>query len=290
MARAATTRATASATADARIAQIYRDRWIDYSRARNILSRLNAMLTTPRRSRMPCLLIYGDSGVGKTMLVEKFLRDHQCVREYEQPLAKRSVMWMQMPPLPRLRQFYGRIIQSVDPTFFMGSYSPGRIEALAMKAIECVEPRLMIIDEVHHLLACSAREQRASLNAIKFLSNEFKLTVAAIGTYEALHAIRSDEQTSSRFDRAELPRWTETDEFRSWLSGFVAMLPLKKASNVTEQATVNFVLDHSAGVTGVIADLLRRAAETAIRNKTERIELDELRTAADQFNLDRDES
>lgn len=147
MARAATTRVTASATAQARIAQIYTDRWIDYARARNILNRLNAMLTTPRRSRMPCLLIYGDSGVGKTMLVEKFLRTHQCWREYEQPLAKRSVMWMQMPPLPRLRQFYGRIIQSVDPTFFMGSYSPGRLEALPMKAIELVEPRLLIIDE-----------------------------------------------------------------------------------------------------------------------------------------------
>lgn len=36
-------------------------------------------------------------------------------------------------------------------------------------------PKLMIVDEVHHLLAGSVREQRQSLNQLKFLSNELRV-------------------------------------------------------------------------------------------------------------------
>ena len=40
----------------------------------------------------------------------------------------------------------------------------------------------MIVDEVHHLLAGSVREQRQSLNQLKFLSNELRMPVVALGT------------------------------------------------------------------------------------------------------------
>jgi hypothetical protein len=63
------------------------------------------------------------------------------------------------------------------------------------------------------------------------------------------------------------------------------MLPLKKESLVTDKTSVHFVLENSAGVTGVIADLLRRAAEIAIRSESERITLKELQLAVDQFDL-----
>jgi GTPase SAR1 family protein len=34
------------------------------------------MLKHPPSGRMPCMLLYGDSNIGKTMIVEKFVRDH----------------------------------------------------------------------------------------------------------------------------------------------------------------------------------------------------------------------
>lgn len=53
--------------AEERIAHLRHDRWIDHPLASQALQRLELLLTTPRRTRMPCLLIYGDSGMGKTM-------------------------------------------------------------------------------------------------------------------------------------------------------------------------------------------------------------------------------
>jgi len=45
---------------------------VTYPKAIEILGHLNALLKHPRTTRMPSLAVYGDSGMGKSMLVEKF--------------------------------------------------------------------------------------------------------------------------------------------------------------------------------------------------------------------------
>ncbi len=66
-----------SATADLlvlsveeRIRAIRADRWVQYPRARQALGILRHVLEHPRTTRMPSVAIYGDSGMGKTMIME----------------------------------------------------------------------------------------------------------------------------------------------------------------------------------------------------------------------------
>lgn len=68
--------AVAALSAEERIRRIRADRWINYPRAEQALAKLEALLAFPQRARMPNLLIVGASGMGKTMIVEKFARDH----------------------------------------------------------------------------------------------------------------------------------------------------------------------------------------------------------------------
>ena len=68
-------------------------------------------------------------------------------------------------------------------------------------------PQLMIVDEAHHLLAGSVREQRQSVNQLKFLSNKLRTPVVALGTSEALYAMQADPQIASRFEPFALPSW-----------------------------------------------------------------------------------
>ena len=70
-----------------------------------------------------------------------------------------------------------------------------------------VAPRMLIIDEIQHLLSCNAREQRAALNAIKYLANTLRMSIVAAGTHEAVHVMRYDPQIVSRFEQMELPIW-----------------------------------------------------------------------------------
>lgn len=48
-----------------RIAWIRKDRWLGFPKAEAVRKTLDAMLRYPPRTRMPCLLIYGQTGMGK---------------------------------------------------------------------------------------------------------------------------------------------------------------------------------------------------------------------------------
>jgi Bacterial TniB protein len=58
-------RAYALLSASERIQWIRQDRWIHYSRAEQVLNRLSDLLTYPARDRMPCLPLFGPTGMGK---------------------------------------------------------------------------------------------------------------------------------------------------------------------------------------------------------------------------------
>jgi hypothetical protein len=59
-----------------RIRRIQAERWIGYPRAELVLNRLNELLHYPQRDRMPCLLLYAATGMGKTKILLKFRREH----------------------------------------------------------------------------------------------------------------------------------------------------------------------------------------------------------------------
>jgi predicted ATPase with chaperone activity len=49
---------------------------VEFARGRLALEELERRYQYPSCARMPCMLLYGDSGMGKTMLIEKMERQH----------------------------------------------------------------------------------------------------------------------------------------------------------------------------------------------------------------------
>jgi hypothetical protein len=139
---------------------------------------------------------------------------------------------------------------------------------------------MLVVDEVHRLLAGSYREQRASLNLLKYLANDLRLSIVLVGTADAPIALQTDAQMSSRFTPFEVPRWRENDEFRRFLAAFGKLLPLRKASQLDDRAVVQFMLAASAGLTGEVVRILNEAAELAIRDGTESVTLTHLEHVA----------
>jgi hypothetical protein len=88
---------------------------------------------------------------------------------------------------------------------------------------------MLLIDEIQHLLSCGLWGQRAALNAIKFLANKLRICIVAAGTHEALHVMRADPQIANRFEQLELPVWTESQELRRLIAGYLALLPMKRS-------------------------------------------------------------
>ena len=95
---------------ETRIQALQRNRWIDYARGASVLDRLGRLLATPERDRMPCLLLHGESNIGKTQVVRKFMRDHPPSFDEQRGVERRQVISMQMPPLPDQQRFYSALL------------------------------------------------------------------------------------------------------------------------------------------------------------------------------------
>ena len=262
-----------------RITRLYMPKWVSYEGASEALARMEHLLRHPPCGRMPSMLLYGDSDIGKTMIVDKFVRDHPNICNQFGEVEARKVLRLQMPSKPNDGRLYAKIIDG------LGNNAPytrrgADLEILALRLLHRNPPRLMIVDEVHHLLAGSMREQRQSLNQLKFLSNELRMPVVALGTSEALYAMQANPQIASRFEPFALPRWHESAALREFVVSFGRLLPLHKPSPFGDKAIIQKLMAHSGGLTGKITSLLAQAAELAIRQKTESISLDLLIDAA----------
>lgn len=130
---------------------------------------------------------------------------------------------------------------------------------------------MIVVDEAHHVLAATPREQRACLNLLKFLSNALHCCIVALGTHEALIAMQSDAQIASRFAPLELPRWRESDDLRRFLVALERTLPLREASHLAERDSVSLLLAASDGITGQLTELVMHAARHALQIAQERI-------------------
>ncbi len=250
-----------------------RDRWVGYPVGDAGLLRLGELFPTPARVRMPCLLLYGVSGAGKSMLLEKFQRDNNALCERRS--GRRPIVTAQMPPVPLVRSLYGEIIRSLDaavsPTMRLHE-----LECTAIAMLRHAAPRMLVIDEIQHLLCCTTRDQRAALNAIKFLANQLRISIVVAGTHESLHVMRFDPQIASRIEQIELPIWNESDDLRRFIAGYLGLLPVRRAPAAINKQFVEYLLELTDGVTGRVIDVLRRAAGQAIADRTRRVGLDQL--------------
>jgi Cdc6-like AAA superfamily ATPase len=82
---------------DERIHWLRQERWIQYPRAERILERLLDLVDYPPRDRMPCLVIYGATGMGKTRIIQKFLRENRSHFDRKLGRTRVPVVSIQMP-------------------------------------------------------------------------------------------------------------------------------------------------------------------------------------------------
>jgi hypothetical protein len=258
-----------------RIEWIKHDRWINHTKAEQVLAQLSDLLTYPPRSRMPALLIFGDPGMGKTKIIEKFLREHPSAYDEETGMMQSPVAATQMPPGPNEREFYEGLLVSLGSVMPQGvnvNHLRHRFRVLARQ----MDVRMLIIDEIHTMLAGSFREQRVFLNSIRLLANDLKLPLVCVGTREAKQALMTDQQLADRFAAGELPPWRDDLALGQLLASFGSILPLRLPSNLRDRDVRKRIIALTDGITVRIFRLIEAAAIRAIESGKERIDLDSL--------------
>jgi type II secretory pathway predicted ATPase ExeA len=268
-------RALVDAPAEMRIRRIRTDRWIGYARAEAALAAMEDLLTFPKRTRMPNLLLVGPSNNGKTMIVEKFRREHMRGAEADvrEGAIAVPVLKVQMPPAPDERRFFSAVLEALGAP----DRSNDRLAAkqdMAMRMLRATSVRLLVIDEVHNILSGSRDQQRRFLNLLRWLGNELQIPLVAVGTSNALRAIQSDDQLANRFTPFSLPPWRFDAEYLRMLNTLEAMLPLRERSSLEEPAVAQKILSAAEGILGEVVNLVTTAAVAAVVSGEERIRIE----------------
>ncbi|MEZ5800050.1 MAG: TniB family NTP-binding protein [Nitratireductor sp.] len=261
--------ALANAPIETRIRAIRSDRWVGFDRARRVLRHLDGLCDHPPSTRPPGLAIYGHSGMGKTMLVEKFKRDHPPIIDHNTGVESMPVLAITLTSRPTERRIYGQILMAMGASI-NERLTLMELEIRTVLLLKSSNVRVLVFDEVHNLLAGTPREQRVILQLLRYLSNEIKASLVCLGVSEARDAIAGDTQLARRLDQFVLPRWKADEEFQELVTAILRSLPLRLPSALSSQS-LRHLSRLGDGITARVFGILNELAIEAIQNGTERI-------------------
>lgn len=261
---------------DERIRIIRAGGWLPLEHADATLKKLEELLDWPQVTRMPCYLLVGPSYSGKTSILEHFVRRHPPDLDPVQEVTRYPVVMIDAPPKPDLSDFYSRILDAL-----MTAYKPTAPVHAKYSQVKHLFGQLgvkvLVIDEIHHLIAGSLNRQREFRNALKSLSNEAKISIVASGIEDAYNAFNADPQMSSRFVPIEMPTWPLSRQLAGLMSELEQRTPLRKLSGLYEPELMTVLHARSESMLGDICDLVKEASVDAIRSGTECIIIERLK-------------
>jgi len=251
-----------------RLRHVRADRWIGYTRATEALARLETLFEWPARQRMPNLLLLGPTNNGKSMIIEKFRRTHPPLSHPDHEQI--PVLAMQMPSEPSVIRFYVALLAALGAPL-RPRQRLAELEQVTLSLLRAVGVRVLVVDELHNVLAGRGDVRREFLNLVRFLGNELRIPLVGVGTREAYLAIRSDDQLENRFEPFTLPLWEPREETYSLLASFATSFPLRHPSPIATPEMAQYLLTRSEGTIGELARLLTDAAVAAIESGEEAV-------------------
>jgi len=267
-----------------RIRAIRSRRWVLYPRAKQALDRLTKLLDHPRGTRMPSIAIYGDSGMGKTMIMKRFRDEHPPRFDPVSGALKTPVLAMEMTSRPGERRFYSELLT------LLGAPQRSRadiaqMEQATLRIMGAIGVQVLVIDEVHNILAGSYKEQRIVLNTLRFLSNRLQISLVCFGVNEAREAISGDVQLARRFEQFTLSRWAANEQFEILVASILRNTPLRHPS-VLAPKSLRRMLQITEGITSSIFLMVNNLAVEAVEHGYERITDDAIESWQPEFDVE----
>ena len=275
-----------------RIKYINQEYWIDYPIAQNILEKMEDIYNFGYgKTRHISILLVGGSNNGKTSLLKQFLEKHPPY-DYningEQPDwitdeffdkytgIGRPVLYVISPTEPSESRLYSIILEQLNIPYKTR-------DSLDVKAklveyyLKALNVRVLIIDEIHNILNGSPARQKQIMSAIRDLSSKLTMPVILAGVKEALRAVNTEDQISSRYRPEYLTKWKMDKDYISLLATTISKLPLKKQSTIINKEDAQEILELCNGYIGEIVNLIKAAAVHAIKTESERVTIKEIK-------------
>lgn len=253
-----------------RLRYLRQDVYVPYPVGDTILAELENLLNWPSKPRMPNRLLVSETNNGKTTLVNRFLALHPAQTNPEGDAVSIPVIYIQAPSIPSEKRLYAALLDAIGMVHRI-SWDTSELLYQVRNLLPKCGVKMIIIDEIQQLWAGRTVRHVELRDTIKYLGNELRVPIVAVGTEQALVAAQQDSQIENRFKPLELPRWDCDNVWRRLLATFERRLPLRKPSRLDETLLAERLFLVSEGSIGELWELLRAATAEAIRGGEERI-------------------
>jgi hypothetical protein len=264
------TRAMLDRSVEDRIAYMRKDSWIPYPSATQILRQMEDLLRHPICERMPNLAISAKTNNGKTRLLSHFMSLHPAQDNPGGNAVIAPALYLQCPGVPDEARLYDAILTKLFKKFRV-SASPREKIPMVLDVLREIGLRVLIIDETNYTESGSVNQQKAFLNALRYMGGELKISIVTAGTEEMMRVIRTVPAVENRFIPSFLPLWGCDEDFRKLLASFESLIPLPKPSNLSGELMASLLHERCGGTIGELKLLLVSAAECAMRKDAGRI-------------------
>lgn len=225
-----------------------KDHFISYENAEKILNYLEWVITQPQMPNidLDSLSIIGETGMGKTTIVNKFKNDHNGMNRN---LNDTPVAHCLLPDTDLgLKGLYISILHS-DP--FNYPISENRLRKLSVLELErsCIDllkntnVRVLFVDEIQHALS---KRTTTTLNSLKRVVQLSGVPLVPVGTEKARSVFNLDRQLADRCPTKSfslLEGWRNNKQFKQFLAGYEEFLPFPNPSNLSSNKKSNKIFE-----------------------------------------------
>jgi hypothetical protein len=269
-------RPLASSDARERIQMISKDLFIEHEYSKHLNDTLDALLCEPRHGRMPCWLITGDAGMGKTAHLHRFSRRYAEHRSEDNATLVRPIVIANVPPEPTRQTLEWSVLEALNAPTVLSGRGIDRAGVIR-RLIAAHETRVLILDEAQHLCHSRNRDRAVVLDTIKAFSTTSQINVICAGTPAVEREFRSDPQIERRFSVTRFTPWTAGSALQRFVGTYERARPLRLPSRLSQPEMIRALITETGGITHRIVQCLNSAAMVAVHEGIERITMDLLK-------------
>lgn len=255
-----------------RIGYILADKYIPYPLAEHLITEVDWILRQAPSQRPKCLLVYGEPGFGKSMILDEVRRRSEEARK-EGSSRHHPMVSVTLSGSADLRILFARILRALDSPFSIDD-KPASLYEQACVSLRAARTLVLEVDELHNLLLTRSQLEGA-MALLRDLSN-LPLSLVCAGTTAARTCVSTDAQLQDRFRCHQLTEWKETHVTRNFVATLEARLPLREASGLSSKQMLKMLLKMSSGHPRTLVVGVREAARDALIDGDERITLERL--------------
>ncbi|WP_047237041.1 TniB family NTP-binding protein [Chromobacterium subtsugae] len=230
-----------------------------------------------------CMIVTGESGVGKSTLIRAILDLHNPTEHEE--FTEKPIIVASIPLPSTIKALYSELLMALGAGFpERGSIEEKRIKLLEL--LRRCKTRLIILDEFQHLVERGTRPRiEAVADAIKTLINQSGIPIILVGIPSALSVLEYSTQLAGRFPLRSHIRpfdWlNRPQEFVKLLTYYEKALPFDMPSGLADDWNPARIYLATGGYFRLFTSLIREAARTALMQDSPRIEVEHLATSFD---------